>query len=179
MPTATDIRSTRLTRLALSVASVALTVACAASPTAPSPVNIDSGMASATSATSATVGLESNLSFCTEEINRYRATVGLPALARSMDLDSFAGQAAEHDARLGVPHEYFRKTNGGGVARAENQLLKWRGYGVNEVIRRGVAEMWAEGPTGSHYKVLTGNYTQVGCGVFMNGSEVSISQDFR
>jgi len=42
-----------------------------------------------------------------------------------------------------------------------------------------VAQMWAEGPSGSHYQIMTGKYVQVGCGIYMNGNEVTISQDFR
>jgi hypothetical protein len=119
------------------------------------------------------------LVYCTEEINRYRGLVGLPALHRAADLDAFAARAAEHDHRIGMPHQYFLQTNGGGVSRAETELLLWRGYAVRDVIRRGVAGMWAEGPRGSHYQTLAGDYTQVGCGVFVNGPEVSVSQDFR
>ena len=78
-----------------------------------------------------------------------------------------------------MPHQYFKMTNGGGVARAENQLLLWRGWAVDDVIREGMKRMWSEGPGGSHYETIKGNYSQVGCGIFINGSEVNISQDFR
>jgi len=156
-------------RMVAVLATVATSAACAsASPTSPS--GPASGGTAAVSATQA---------FCTEEINRYRAMVGLSALSRGTDLESFAEQAIEHDARAGVPHQYFLQTNGGGVSKAENQLLQWKGYAVNDVIRQGLATMWAEGPSGSHYIVLTGNYKQVGCGIFVNGNDVSISQDFH
>lgn len=139
--------------------------ACAASPAAPSPAG--------------TASLDSQLSLCADEANRYRATVGLPALNRSSALEAFAAQAAEHDHGVGIPHQFFLKTNGGGVARAENQLIRWRGYGLNDVIKKGMANMWGEGPGGQHYEVLTGNYSEVGCGIYVNGNEVSVSQDFR
>ncbi|MGE0451233.1 MAG: CAP domain-containing protein [Vicinamibacterales bacterium] len=152
-------------RMAALLGGLIGSVACAASPSAPSPAG--------------TAGLDSTLTFCADEANRYRASVGLPALGRSSALEAFAAQAAEHDHGVGIPHQFFISTNGGGVARAENQLLRWRGYGMNEVITKGMANMWAEGPGGSHYEVLTGSYTEVGCGVYVNGNEVSISQDFR
>jgi hypothetical protein len=155
----------RRLRLAAALGSLVASVACAASPASPSAAG--------------TASIDSNLNFCTDEINRYRATVSLPPLSRSGDLETFAAQAVEHDAKIGQPHQYFLQTNGGGVARAENQLLLWKGYAVNDVIRQGVAQMWAEGATGSHYIVMTGNYSQVGCGVYIDGNEVSISQDFR
>ncbi len=162
---------TRLTRLAAIAALSAVTVACAAAPTAPS--------AAGTTTAAASANVDASVSFCTEEINRYRATIGLGPLDRAADLDAFAAQAAEHDGRAGVPHQYFRLTNGGGISRAENQLLLWKGYAVNDVIRQGLAQMWAEGPGGSHYQIMAGKYAQVGCGIFKNGNEVNVSQDFR
>jgi hypothetical protein len=94
------------------------------------------------------------VSFCTDEINRYRAKAGVAPLERSPALDGFSSLAAEHDGKSRVPHQYFKMTNGGGVAMAENQLLLWKGYTVSEVIRQGLAQMWAEGPSGSHYQIM-------------------------
>jgi hypothetical protein len=148
-----------------------LAVGCTATSTAPSPAG--------TTAAASSANLDASVSFCAEEINRYRATIGLGPLDRAADLDTFAAQAAEHDGRAGVPHQYFRLTNGGGISRAENQLLLWKGYGVNDVIRQGLAQMWAEGPGGSHFQIMAGKYAQVGCGIFKNGNEVNVSQDFR
>ncbi len=164
-------RIARLTRLASVAALSAVTLACAATPTAPS--------AAGTTTAASSANLDASVSFCTEEINRYRVTIGLNPLDRAADLDAFAAQAAEHDGRVGVPHQFFQMTNGGGISRAENQLLLWKGYGVNEVIRQGLAQMWAEGAGGSHYQIMIGRYGQVGCGIFKNGNEVNVSQDFR
>ncbi len=164
-------RIARITRVAVVAALGVVTLACATTPTAPS--------AAGTTTAASSANVDASVSFCTEEINRYRAKIGLDPLDRATDLDSFAAQAAEYDGRAGVPHQYFRMTNGGGIARAENQLLLWKGYAVNEVIRQGLAQMWAEGPGGSHYQIMAGKYAQVGCGIFKNGNEVNVSQDFR
>jgi hypothetical protein len=126
-----------------------------------------------------TTTLSANLQFCTDEINRYRASIGRPPLARSGSLESFAAQAAQHDATAGVPHLLFTQTNGGGVAKAETELLLWRNYAVRDVITQGLATMWAAGPAGEHYAILAGPYSEVGCGVFVNGSEVTVAQDYR
>jgi hypothetical protein len=126
-----------------------------------------------------TTSLPANLQFCTDEINRYRASVGRPPLTRSASLESFASQAVQHDATAGVPHLFFSTNNGGGVSMAETELLRWRNYAVRDVIRKGLAEMWAAGPSGEHYDILAGPYSEVGCGFFVNGSEVSSAQDFR
>jgi hypothetical protein len=157
---------TRRLALVAAVGSLVASVACAASPSAPS---------AAAGATS----VDSAVTLCADQVNQYRAKVGLGPVTRASDLEDFAAHAAEHDARLGVPHQYFLSNNGGGVSKAENQLLLWKGYAIDDVITQGMATMWAEGAGGSHYQVLTGNYTQVGCGVFISGGEVSVSQDFR
>jgi len=50
---------------------------------------------------------------------------------------------------------------------------------IKDAARKGLAQMWAEGPSGSHYQIMTGKYGQVGCGIYASGSEVNVSQDFR
>jgi uncharacterized protein YkwD len=151
--------------LLAAASALLLTVGCSLPSSAPSPAG--------------TANPSANLQFCTDEINRYRASVGRPPLARSGSLESFATQAAQHDATAGVPHLLFSNTNGGGVARAETELLLWRNYAVRDVIRQGLAQMWSTGPDGEHYNILAGPYSEVGCGVFVNGGEVSIAQDFK
>jgi len=123
--------------------------------------------------------LSADLQYCADEINRYRAVAGRPPLARSDSLETFAGRAAQHDAGAGVPHLLFSKTSGGGVARAETQLLRWKNATVRDVLTLGLARMWEAGPSGEHYQILIGPYTEVGCGVFTNGVEVSVAQAYR
>ena len=48
-----------------------------------------------------------------------------------------------------------------------------------EAIQQGLAQMWRVGPGGEHYDILSGSYAEVGCGVFVNGTEVTATQDFR
>ena len=119
------------------------------------------------------------LSFCADEINRYRAGVGLRPLVRSMALQAFATAAAQNDGAAYVAHQFFRSRNGGGVASAETEILWWRGFSVSAVIQKGLAQMWQVGPRGEHYEIMTGPYSEVGCGVFVNGPEVTVTQNFR
>lgn len=157
-------------RLVLAVGALVTAAACAKGPSAPSGTD---------GATVSAPNLNASIKFCADEVNRYRAIAGLPALSRSADLEAFASKAAAYDAALGIPHQFFTGTNGGGVSKAENQLLMWKGYNLENVIRVGTQQMWAEGPGGSHYHVLTGNYTEVGCGAYEGDSGISVSQDFR
>jgi hypothetical protein len=86
-------------------------------------------------------------------------------------------------ARMGlarVGHQHFRSTNGGGIASAENEVPWWTSYNsVHGVVQQGLALMWAEGPGGGHYENMRGPFTQLGCGAFVNGNEVTVVQDFR
>ena len=123
-----------------------------------------------------------DLTFCVQETNRYRASVGLSALSQSAALESYAATGARVDGKAHMGHSHFTSTKGGGVALAENVIPWWplAEYGsVQEVMRQGLAQMWAEGPGGTHYQIIAGRYTQVGCGVFVNNGEVTVVQDFR
>ena len=122
---------------------------------------------------------ESELNLCISEINRYRATLGLPALTRSSALDGYATAGAREDGLAHVAHRHFRATDGGGIALAENEIPWWSSPSVRTVIQQGLAMMWAEGPGGPHYENMRGPYTEVGCGVFVNGNEITVVQAFR
>ena len=139
---------------------------------APSPTS-DPG----TPAFSAEAGL------CVEQTNIYRATLGLGPLQRSDALEAYATAAARNDGLAHVAHQYARQTNqGNGTSRAENALLWWslRYYGtVQRIIKLGLADMWKQGDDGAHYRNLVGNYSHLGCGIFVNGDEVTVVQAFR
>jgi uncharacterized protein YkwD len=137
------------------------------SPTSPSP------------SSGSTLNLSANLSYCADEVNRYRASVGRDPLTRSADLEAFAARAAEDDGLLHQAHHWFATANGGRTATAENEILWWQGYGVRSVIQQGLQQMWKGGPNGEHYDIMVGEFSQIGCGIFVNGSEVTVAQDFR
>ena len=88
------------------------------------------------------------MSYCVDEINRYRSSIALPALTRSPELEAFAALSAQIDNIARQPHLHFTQTNGGGIALAENELLWWPNRSVRAVIQQGLATMWAEGPGG-------------------------------
>jgi hypothetical protein len=136
-------------------------------------------LSSVSGPTSDAEGLAAELSFCRDEVNRYRATIGRPPLTRSQALEDFAARGAETDGLARVAHHHFSITNGGGTATAETEILWWRSTTVRTVIRDGLAQMWQVGPQGDHYRILAGPYSEVGCGVFVNDGEVTVVQDFR
>ena len=154
-------------RLSLICVLACLTAACGRLPASPS------------STEEAIAKLSTNLAYCVDQVNRYRTSVGLTPLSRSADLEAFAAQAAENDGRAHKAHHWFGMTGGGGMATAENEILWWKGFGVQSVIEQGLRQMWQAGPRGEHYDIMVGSFSQIGCGIFVNGSEVTVAQDFR
>jgi uncharacterized protein YkwD len=154
--------------------------ACAATGSPLSPSN-DSNVADAPGAAASitTSTVSSDLEMCAQETNRYRESIGLGPLVRSAALEDFAGRAATEDALAHVAHVHFAETNGGGVSRAETEILWWRGFAVRAVIQRGLQQMWQVGPGGDHYDIMAGAFSEIGCGIAINGSEVTVTQDFR
>jgi hypothetical protein len=162
------------------VAAAALVSACliagcggggamATSPSSPSPTP------SATQVTAA------DLQHCVDTINSYRSKAGRPALSRSGALEQVATAAAQHDWIAQVPHQYFMQTNDGGVALAENEFFTSPAhYGsVSAAIDFGIQLFWEEGPSGPHYQNIVGPYSQLGCGAFLDGSNMAVATDFR
>jgi len=105
-----------------------------------------------------------DLAFCVTETNRYRAMAG-----------------AREDGQGGVPHQHFDRLCCS-TSTAENQLhrLPYLFFGsVERVVRDGLAGFFSEGPTGGHYQNIVGRFTQMGCGMYLNGAEITFVQDFR
>jgi uncharacterized protein YkwD len=144
-----------------------------------STVSPSAGNADAPAAPLSVSSVADELSLCAEETNRYRASVGLRPLMRSAALEDFAAQAAAVDAAAHHAHHHFAATNGAGVSRAETEILWWRGFSVQAVVQRGLAQMWQVGPGGEHYDIMAGGYSEIGCGIAVNGAEVTVTQDFR
>jgi len=167
-------------KLAIALMAAALGPACAAH-AAPHHPSIDSSETFDASAVTPIVSSSSagDLAWCADETNRYRASIGLRPLIRSAALEDFATRAAAVDGGAHVAHNHFAVTNGAGVSSAETEILWWRGFSVRAVIQHGLAEMWQVGPGGHHYDILVGAFTEIGCGIAVNGSEVTVTQDFR
>ena len=120
-----------------------------------------------------------DLIYCADMTNRYRASIGLGPLVRSAALEDFAAQAASIDAVAHSAHTHFAATGGNGISSAETEILWWRGFSVPAVIQRGLAEMWKVGPGGEHYDIMVGAFSEIGCGIAINGLEVTVTQDFK
>lgn len=144
-----------------------------------------SSPASPTSTASSADGVhyETEVALCVSEVNRLRATIGESPLTRSPALEAYAAAAAQTDGLARTPHTYSQSTgHGNGVVTAENELLYWNlAYykSVQNVVLQGLAQMWAQGKGGVHYDNMAGPYTLIGCGVFVQGGDVSVVQAFR
>ena len=116
-----------------------------------------------------------------DRTNQYRAQVGRPAYGRSTALETYADAAAKHDGTVRQPHDYFRMTGGGGIAFAENEIIRWStAAGIENTIRDGLALFWSEGSSGGHYRNMTSTRTPrwaVDCS--STGGAVTVVQAFR
>lgn len=129
---------------------------------------------------------ETELQYCVDLVNDYRAILGLPAVTRDSALEAYAAEGAEYDAGTGVAHSHFIATGGGGIAYGENEIPGWPidWYGdVMTVIDLGTEMMWDEGPPPAggynHYAIMTGSYTKLGCGIHVtDDGDVWVVQDF-
>ena len=75
-----------------------------------------------------------------------------------------------------MPSRWFR------ISFAENEIPRWPldyAGSVTATIKKGIADMWAEGPGGGHYENMKGDYTELGCGIYVDGSSVTVVQDYR
>jgi len=122
---------------------------------------------------------EADVAFCVSEVNRYRVLAGMIALSRSAALDSFATESAEMDGKASQPHQHFSATGGAGISSAETELLRWRGASVHAIIEKGLSMMWQQGPGGEHYDIIAGPYSEIGCGIYIGASGVTVAQDYR
>jgi uncharacterized protein YkwD len=106
---------------------------------------------------------------CVDEINKYRATVGAPALQRWTSGEACATEQSMADSKSGRAHGAFGKCK----EFAQNECPGWAGPG-NTMIAGCLKAMWGEGPGGGHYENMkSGKYTQVACG-FFTGSDGKI-----
>jgi len=120
--------------------------------------------------------------FCVEETNRYRTDNGVGAVTQSAQLEDFADTGAQIDYN-GSPHDHFRQTSGGGIAFAENECPHWNlsfgGGDEKMLIAACIQAFFDEGPGGGHYEnMMNPQYRALGCGIFKNGDDYTILQDF-
>jgi hypothetical protein len=130
------------------------------------------------------------LQFCVSETNRYRMTVPAPGtgaprapVTESAALEAYAATGAMYDFSH-QPHDHFKNTSGGGIAFAENECpgqLGWTimpGQAVKDVVGACVAAFYNGGPGEGHYENMMGPYASLGCGIYQQGNQITILQDF-
>ena len=113
---------------------------------------------------------------CVDEINRYRATKALPALARWTEAEPCAVTQSRDDSQSGKAHGTFGRCQ----EHAQNACPRWPGR-PGEVLDGCLRMMWNEGPGGGHYEnMIDRRVTRVACGNYeMPGGRIWSVQDFR
>jgi hypothetical protein len=117
---------------------------------------------------------------CVDNINGYRATKGLPALARWVEAEPCATDEAAEDSRTQRAHGSFGRCKEG----SQNACPNWPGP-PERMIDECLKMMWAEGPGefpahGHYMNMVDTRSTKVACGTYTmpNGSLWAV-QDFR
>jgi hypothetical protein len=113
---------------------------------------------------------------CVDEINRYRATLGLRPLVRAPEREACADGQIKDDAQSGHWHGRF----GACGESAQNECVA-SSTSQADMIKGCLRGMWGEGPGGGHYENMkSASATSVWCGFFTkpNGDVWSV-QDFR
>ncbi len=125
--------------------------------------------------------VEAARSICVDEINKYRATLGLAPLTRWKSAETCGDSQSKSDSETGKAHGAFGKCG----ESAQNECPGWPGP-PDTMIKGCLKMMWAEGPganfsTHGHYLNMSNkSFTTVACGFYKtpSGSWWSV-QDFR
>lgn len=113
---------------------------------------------------------------CVDEINKYRAKMGLPAYARWTEIEACSDGQSQSDGQTGRAHGSFPKCG----EMAQNECPGWDGP-ADKMLPGCLKMMWDEGPGGGHYENMRSQkYTKVACGVHTlpNGKVWSV-QNFK
>lgn len=112
---------------------------------------------------------------CVDEINRYRATLGLRPLLRDRSHEACAAGQVAADAAADRMHSQFGRCGEG----SQNECWASPGPGA-DMIKGCLKGMWNEGPGGGHYENMRGDAKSVSCAFYTNpaGGHWSV-QDFR
>lgn len=117
---------------------------------------------------------------CVDDINRYRATKGLPALARWTDGEPCAITESADDSRTGQAHGTFGRCK----EHAQNACPGWPAPATT-AIDGCLQAMWNEGPGSfpdhGHYENMVDTHSKkVACGIYtMPNGRIWAVQDFQ
>jgi hypothetical protein len=116
---------------------------------------------------------------CVDQINEYRATLGLPPYQRWRSAESCADGEAASDSQTGTAHGAFPRCG----ESAQNECPGWPS--VQACVTGCLEMMWAEGPGepfsahGHYINMSSTSYTMVACGFAASGDGFWAVQDFR
>lgn len=154
----------------------------AASTSAASSSAATTGASTSASSSSATTGGGVDPSqICVDDINAFRATMGLPPYARWTAEEACAGDEAAKDAAANQAHSAFGQCG----EWAQNECPNWPGP-PGTMIGKCLQMMWDEGPGafdqghGHYINMSSTQYTKVACGFHvLPGGNVWATQDFQ
>jgi hypothetical protein len=140
-----------------------------------------SSTAASTSAATTGGGTTDVAQTCVDDINAFRATLGLPPYARWTPEEACAGDEAAKDAAANQAHSAFGQCG----EWAQDECPGWPGP-PGSMIGNCLQMMWDEGPGdfnqghGHYINMSSTSYTMVACGFHVLGDgKVWATQDFK
>jgi hypothetical protein len=117
---------------------------------------------------------------CVDQINEYRASIGVAPLERWRSAEDCTDTEAFRDSQTGTPHGAFPSCG----ESAQNECPGWGS--LESTVTDCLAMMWAEGPGepysehGHYINMSNENYSQVSCGFYVTESgSVWAIQNFK
>ncbi len=169
-PTTSDpsAATTVATMMTSATATTTTTEATTSTTSASGPTSATTTETDPTADPSATGGVDADeaaTQLCVDTINMYRATLGLPPLARWTDAEDCSDAECVSDGMTGTPHGAFGMCG----ESAQNECPGWPGEPAS-MIPGCLELMWNEGPGddfqkhGHFINMSNPNYTRVACG---------------
>lgn len=124
-----------------------------------------SGQGGSNTGTGGSPATDDDGQYCVDKINQYRATLGLPPLARWYDAEQCSNGEALQDSQSGKAHGAFGQCG----EFAQNECPGWPGP-IKSMLDGCLQMMWDEGPGadfqahGHYINMSSTKYTRVGCG---------------
>jgi hypothetical protein len=178
--TTTATTATTATTMATTATTDATTDATTSTTSASGPTSDTDTTADPSATTGGVDADEAATQLCVDTINMYRATLGLPALARWTEAEDCADAECLSDGMTGMAHGAFGMCG----ESAQNECPGWPGEPASMIT--GCLElMWNEGPGedfqkhGHYINMSNPNYSRVACGFAPGMGGVWSVQNFQ
>jgi hypothetical protein len=115
---------------------------------------------------------------CVDHVNQLRASIGLPPYARWTANETCTDGQAQADSVANKAHSAFGQCGESAQCECPGSGGGWTS--IDQTIPGCLDLMWAEGPGGGHYDIMSStSYTMVSCGFFSTTGNAWATQDYQ